>query len=854
MNFMIITAMQAALSAKYIIVGIIAFLALSACNTSKFLEDGEYLLEGNTIVLNKSGSVDRKRSLGYELSTLYRQTKNNNFFFIPREWFYFKLQDAKDTTKFDNWQRRVIAEEPVIFDDSTALKTANNMRRLLQQKGYFDAEVTYDKDQKPYKRQNKGTIKITYNVTPNRQYTVDSIRFYSEDQAIDSILQAISKRSILKSGAAVDKALYERERERITRYLRNHGYAYFYKNFIGPLEAEDTTHNGNYAKLALEVLLPPEDSIHRVYRVRDIEVYMDYTPGQEDSVLVDTVIGNILMHSPHQSFRIKPNTILQSIYLKEGEVYSQSDFDKTNKQLAGLGVFRFVRIKQEADPLYPDQLNFRIELTQSKRMEFGGDVELNYASRSATGIGNLIGLSVSPSYRNRNLFKGAELLITEFNAGVEFNPAPSAIANRQFWNTVDLGVQTDLYLPRYIDYLKIARRLNQAKYKGKSVFLEDEGYNKLKDNASARISANFNYLLILDFYEYYLFTGTYGFDYQPATNKRLILNHLGIDYLFPQTAPNFDDLLTFNPFLERSFGEQLFVSFLFRDLNYVFNSRPNRRGNSYYFGFNLELAGAEIWAGNALYNSFALEPDTLRLNLRDDKQVDFSQYVRTQVDFRRYWQLAPNQSVAARFNLGIARPFGYTSDVPYVKQFFAGGPNSIRAWAPRGLGPGAYEDTLAVRSTNNTRLYQTGDLKLEFNLEYRFKIFWLLNGAFFLDAGNVWTLRRDPNRCGSQFLFSEKVYNCVDQVSGGDISYTNEPFYKQIAVGGGFGLRMDFSYFILRLDMGVKLRHAAPFPDIPADANNWRNYWFRDFRPDGNRVDLNFTDVVAFNLGFGYPF
>ena len=658
---MMITAMQAASSAKYIIAGIIALFALSSCNTSKHLDEGDYLLRGNTITLDESGNIDRKRALKYELSTLYKQTENNRFLFIPREWFYFITQDPQDTTKFDRWQRRVIAETPVIYSDTLTEQTRQNMERLLQQKGYFDAEVVFEKDQEPYKDSNKGTINIEYVVTPNQQYTVDTIRFFSEDEQVDSILQHISGRSLLDPTAPVDQKLYERERDRITRYLRNHGYAYFYNTYIAPLQA-DTTHQGNRAELMLEVLLPPEDSVHRVYQVGDIEVYMDYTPGQEDSVLVDTIIGGLLMHSPHQAFRIKPETILRAIYLQEGQVYDQSAFDQTNRQLAGLGVFRFVRIKQSVDELHGNQLNFRIELTQNKRMEFGIDGELNYASRSATGIGNLIGLSVSPSYRNRNLLKGAELLITEFNAGVEFNPAPSAIANRQFWNTVDLGLQTDIYLPRYIDYLKIARRLNSAKYKQKSVFLGEEQYNKLRENASTRISANFNYLLILDFYEYYLFTGTYGFDYQAATNKRLILNHLGIDYLFPRTADNFEDLLEFNPFLAESFGEQLFVSFLFRDLNYVYNSRPNRRGNSYYFGFNLELAGAEVWGGNALYNAFALQPDTLRLNLRQGTKVDFSQYIRTQVDLRRYWQLAPNQSLAGRFNFGIARPFGYTSD------------------------------------------------------------------------------------------------------------------------------------------------------------------------------------------------
>ena len=190
--------------------------------------------------------------------------------------------------------------------------------------------------------------------------------------------------------------------------------------------------------------------------------------------------------------------------------------------------------------------------------------------------------------------------------------------------------------------------------------------------------------------------------------------------------------------------------------------------------------------------------------------------------------------------------------MPYVKQFYAGGPNSIRAWAPRGLGPGSFEDTLSLDRSFNTRLYQSGDVRLEANLEYRFNIFWVVNGAFFLDAGNIWTFRRDTARCGSQFLLRGRQYSCTDNM-GEKVAYTNEPFYKQIAVGGGFGLRLDFSYFILRLDMAAKLRHAAPMPSSNG-TGKWQDYWFRDFRNDGGRTGLKFADIVSFNLGFGYPF
>ncbi|MCO6480593.1 MAG: BamA/TamA family outer membrane protein [Phaeodactylibacter sp.] len=833
--------------AKYIFGSILAVLLLSACNTSRYLSADQYLLKGNSIKLKSKDNINRKRELKYELSTLYKQQENSKFFFIPREWFYFITQGPEDTTKFDQWQRRVIAEPPAIYDPKLTQATEESMQFYLQYRGFFNAQVFSVPDVR------KKKIYITYHVDPGQQFTIDTALFFSEDTLVNKILQEIAGRTQLQPGAGIDGSLYDRERERIVQYLRNHGYANFYANYIAPLEA-DTTVAGKRARLYLEVLPPLEDSTHQAYTIDDITVFMDYIPGQEDTILYDTTINGIIFRTPRPFFRVRPETILENLYIQKYRQYNQREIDLTTQQLTSLGIFRFVRLKQEVDPADSSRLDIRVELTQHKKMELGLDFELNYASRNASGAGNLIGLTASPSFRHRNLFKGAELLIADFSAGVEFNPAPSAIAESRFWNTIDIRLQTDLYLPRFVDYLGIWGRLNRPKWGRQELFVNDNFYNALAETAATRLSASYNYLLILDFYRYNLFTGTFGFDFPRKRNQRLIVNHIGLDYLRPITEPRFDSILNVNPFLARSFGEQLFTSFLFRGLNFVHNARPNRRGNSHYIGANLELAGAEIWAGNAIYNAFALAQDTLRLRFREGQSIDFSQYARAQIDLRKYWSYSSKRSLAARFALGVARPFGYTTDVPYVKQFYAGGPNSIRAWAPRGLGPGAFEDTLSFDQTFNTRLYQSGDIQLEANLEYRFNIFWVVNGALFLDAGNVWTLNRDTARCGSQFLLNSTQYSCTDN-RGEKAVYTNEPFYKQIAIGGGFGLRLDFSYFILRLDMALKFRHAAPVPSRNG-SGGWQDYWFRDFRSDGHigRGGLKLTDIVSFNLGFGYPF
>lgn len=834
--------------AKYVIAAILAVAFLSSCDTSKYLAGEELLLRGNNIKLNDKGNLNRKRALKYELSLLYKQKPNSRFFFIPREWFYHKSASKAESSKYHRWQKRVLGEPPAIYSKELTTATEKSMTVFLWHKGYYNAEVYYTEFVNPRKKKK---ISITYHVTPNQQFQIGEVSYFSKDTAINRILGEIRRESVLKPGAGVEDKLYDRERDRIVGYLRNHGYAYFSASSIAPLEA-DTLIKPKTAEIFFEVLPPPDDSIHRAYHVGDITVFMDYTPGQADSLQYDSLFNGVHFLSPRSSFRIRPEAIMEALFLKKGELYSQRNYDQTNRQLSALGIFRFVRIRQEINPDDPSQLDFRIELTQSKKIELGLNVGFNYASRSASGAGNLIGFSASPSFRNRNVFKGAELLITDLSAGVEVNPAPDAIADGRFWNTVDVRLQTDLYLPRFVDNLGIWRTLNKVRAGKHKLIVSDNFYQSLKDNAVTRFSASYNYLLILDFYEYNLFNGSLGYDFQRSSSQRIILNHIGIDYLAPITKPRFDTLLGVNDFLARSFGDQLFVSLLFRDVNFVYNSRPDRRGSSHYLGLYLELAGAELWAGNALYNAFAQNPDTLSVRIGENKTVSFSQYARTRLDLRTYRQYTPKSSIAARFALGIARPFGFTSDVPYVKQFFVGGPNSIRAWAPRGLGPGAYEDPLSFDRRNNTRLFQTGDFSLEGSLEYRFNIFWMVNGALFLDAGNIWTLQQDTSRCGSQFLLRGRQYQCIDE-SGTPVTYVNEPFYRQIAIGGGFGLRFDFSFFILRLDMGLKLRHARPIP-LEEGRSNFRNYWFRDFRPDGGRTGLKAGDVINFNLGFGYPF
>lgn len=809
---------------RLIVVSIAALLLLlqSSCSTSKYLKSDEYLLKSNEIILKESEKIENKRSLKYELSTLYRQKVNGKFFFIPREKFYYQPAEEETEGKkrtFRKWVNRVIAQPPVIFDEAEAEETADVMQRFLNDKGYYNAEVYYEDEQ-----HGKTKVHVQYFVFPEKQLKIDTVTFTSEDPAIDSILTEISDRTFFKPGEGLDRQLIQQEKTRISDYLRNNGYAKFSTSYFPRRLEADTTVAPNRAHVYFKVNRPYDDSLHQTYRVGRITVYPEYDIKKPESAYRDTIIGQVHFRIDRDTFLVKPQVILNSIYLKQEALYSQRDYDLTNQSLGNLNIYRFVRIEEEVDSLDPQVLHFRIELTRNKLNEFSFDFDLDYTNRSNTsGAGNLIGVSVSPSLRNRNFLRGAEVLISDISAGVEINPED----RDRFWNTIDLGTTQDLYLPRFRDYLGFWRLVDKISFSRRDPDDYSSFYQDITTNATTRIRTSYNYVLLLDFYRYNLLTASYGYDYNRDKNNRYIINNLAIDYFNPSTEPKFDSLLNENPFLSRSFGDQLFTSLVFREFNYVFNGPTNRLGDRRYLGLNIETAGAEVWALNSIYNGFANRADTFRIG-----DTDFSQYIRLEGDIRLLRSYNSKSAFATRMAVGIARPFGFSTDVPYVKQFYVGGPNSIRGWPARSLGPGGFVDSLTLDTNNPLLFYQTGDFKLEFNLEYRFNIFWRLNGAVFLDGGNIWTIKHDPTRPESQFLLRPKT------VIGQDGNLTvADPFYKQIALGTGVGFRVDLTYFIFRLDLGMPLKY--PY--------KWRNnqYWVP---PSDLLKDINL------NFSLGYPF
>lgn len=788
----------------------------TSCSSIKYLSAGEYLLTKNRLKFENKDEVENIPGLKYELGTLIQQQPNSNFFFIPREWFYYKIFNSPDTTRFEQWKLKYLSEPPTIYASNKAISTAEAMENFLRIKGYFNANVRFEETFR-----NKLVVN-TYLIDVNQIFKVDSVTFSSKDERIYGIMLEYANKSFFKKNAILSGVAYEQEKDRITKLLRDKGYAFFNSNYIAPLEADTVGRNG-FAKLNIKISPPQNSKEHIHYRIGKVTIYQDFAPGLDPSKYSDTVINSIIFKTQDQKFLVDPSNLMAHNQLKEGAIYSQSHYDQTYNAFNNLNIYRFVRIKLEPREFEPI-LDVNIELTPSKKMEMGVDFEVNYTNRSTSaGTGNLIGISLSPSLRHKNIFKGAETMFSSFSTGAEIN---QNVKGPRLLNTLDVRVQNEYQFPTFTDYLGIWNRIAPS---SNNKFREN-----LRENAISRLGLSFNYLHLLDFYKYNLFNAVYGFEIPEIGGKRYFVNHLGIDYLQPEINSGFDAILGENTFFRRSFGQQLFVSLLFREFGYSYRSRTNRFGESHYFGFNAEISGAEIFGLNELYNLIANRNDIFRIG-----QTEFSQFVRLEVDGRYFRQFNLEKSIAVRLNLGIASPFGFSNDVPYVKQFYVGGPNSIRGWAARGLGPGGYQDPLTTSNSNRLLFYQTGDFKIEASAEYRFDLFWRLKGAIFIDAGNIWTLQFDPSRCGSQFLLASREVNC------GNISYIADPFYKQIALGSGMGFRFDFTYFLFRLDMGVKLRN--PYPtDNELNIRTEKYYWQNINKFQLRDINLNFALGLPF--------
>jgi len=633
--------------------------------------------------------------------------------------------------------------------------------------------------------EQKYTAKVIYTSHIQKPYVFREVIYSISDDSLSRLILNAKKETLIKSGQDYNLDILKNERIRIDALLKDYGYFYFNPDYL--LFKADTSEANHKVNLKLTLKDSIPNTALTAYRIRNITIDQDYsliediTDVRKDS----SRYQNTLFLSNESEMKIRPEVLLNSIYFRENELFSRKNQSITLNHLMSLNNFKFVRVKfKESDTTATGFLDVTILMTPMQKHTF--KVETDLVSKS----NNYAGPQLNFSLLNRNTFHGAELL--NLNMAGSFETQISGAVKNSYsysWNP-----KLELTFPRFVVPFNIRR--------SGSIYVPTTNF-----------SVSYNYLKRVDYFDMQTFQFVYGYKW-----KRNILVEHELDPVsvsltsIGNRSAAFNDLLNANPFLKLSYEEKFIAG---GSYSYTYNEQVIAgKKNQYYFHFASAFAGNDF----SLFKLIAGE----KISSANPSLIAgsvYSQFAKFSLDGRGYFNFKDKNKVALRIFAGVARPFGNSSVLPYSEQFFSGGPNSIRAFQINSLGPGTY-----FQNPGNAVFLQLGgNLKLESNAEYRFNIYRYFKGAIFVDAGNIWMLKSDPSTIGSPFT-----------ISG---------FADQLAVGTGFGIRIDVSFFILRFDLAMPLRK-------PWLEENHR--WVTNQINFGNSTWRG--ENLILNVAIGYPF
>lgn len=778
---------------------IFLLIVLAGCNPTKYVPEKETLLDRNEIRIN---SDDIKKSA---IEPYIRQKPNDRIFGAR---FYLGLYNLSniEKTKWPHGWLRQIGEAPVIFDRASASRSSDQIKSYIASKGYFDSRV-----RDSIKTTDSKTM-VYYNINLLPPYTIRNIHFEVTDSIIREYFAFDSVNCLVRRGQPYDVDILQQERARFERYIRDLGYYAFSQEYI-TFDVDSTVGNRKidiYYNVRNTVSTDVFGRVtvipHELYKIRRIFIYPDYDPGQalqhgdEYIAQLDTSLyeGYYFITS-RQDPAIRYDLILQALYLKPGSDYSLTNTEQTQAGLRALNAYRLVNIKYDETedrgdvPGNARSLDCNIMLTLHTPQSYRVELEGTHTSGNIGGAMNLV-------YQNRNLFHGAELFSAKLSGSYEALSQEGRLRSIR-----ELGAETSLRLPQFL--LPLVRK---------------EGFIK-KYNPSTSILAAFNYQE-MPLFTRTLATATFGYNWRAGKYQTHIVNPLQLNFVkLPEES--------IDPVFRRRI-ESSFQAFSYRDVlilgggySFIYNTQSIQRSRAesdqyVFLRFNFETAGNLNSLIDVIRGARKVGDTTFNF-----LGQPYAQYVRGDIDLRYNYRFNLASSIVYRGFLGVGIPYGNSRAMPFEKQYFGGGANSIRAWRVRSLGPGSYD---AVGDTGQDTLFlnQTADIKIELNAEYRFNLIeifsMMVEGAIFVDAGNIWTYNSDPARPGTSFSFRN--------------TSTTNAFYRDFAIGTGGGLRFDFNFVIARLDLGIKVRD-------PKEGEGW----IIGNRPLGRR-DLSLV------LGIGYPF
>ena len=769
-------------------------LLLSSCSVTKYVPEGKFLLDEVKI------TTDNKELKDTDFSIYLRQQPNLKLFnFIPFNLGLYSLS-SPDTTLWINRFLQKIGDAPVIYDSTLVESSASELKKAMNNKGYIHADVKHTTTYK------KKKAKVKYEITSNQPYKINDIRYRIKNQEIEEIVLKDTTNSLIQRGGLFDIDILEKERNRIAELLRTEGYFYFDKEYIG--FAADTTVGNKQVNLNL-IVRPMRKLVdkntfvsveHEKYNVRNVNYYLtddalSITNDSAQKTYTFEKYKNINIYS-NNNF-VRKNTLHNRTSINSNSLYDEKTVDQTYAKLAGLKIFKYLNISfQEVEDslkivenaVQQDSLLYGIETSSTndtirlKQLDCNivlSPDKLQSYSFELEGTNNEgdFGIAGKLQYNHNNIFNGGEQFKFQVRGANE-----SIIGNRYIW---EVGTEASIQFPSIL-FPFVNKKFLQENTSNTDVYL------------------NFSYQ-IRD--EYSRMIAGLGMRYNWQTKKKInhYVNLIDINYVYlPYISDNFKQTIN-NSLLKYSYEDHFIMS-----AGYGI-SFTNKKNESYKSFYNIR-ASAEI-AGNLLYGissgTNANKDDNGSYLLGN---IPFAQYAKADFNFSYAHIVDKKNSIVYHVGLGVGVPYLNSTILPFEKRYYAGGANSVRGWSARSLGPGAYN-----AGTTIDYMKQSGDIKLDLNVEYRTKLIWLLELAAFIDAGNIWTLK-DEGQPGGQFQIDK--------------------FYQQIALGSGIGLRLNFDYCVIRLDWGIKA-----FDPSQNEGERWR------FVPG-----WNILKDTALHFAVGYPF
>jgi outer membrane protein insertion porin family len=737
-----------------------------SCSETRSLEEGQYLYDGAKINIKATPPLSRsnRNQIKLELNNMLRPKPNGRFLGIRVKLLLYNLAGTPKGKGLRYWIRNKLGEPPVLASYSAMEKNREVLQNRLENRGFFKDTVILDTIYKGRK------LDARYTAVVGKQYTIRNVVYPSDTDTLSRSISRMSRGSLLKKGEPYNLDVIKNERSRIDTRLKQKGFYYFRADDL--LIRADSTIPGNQVDMTLIIKKTTPQEAFEIYHIKDVVIFADYNAHLDTSVNVAVLPkfqGYIIIDSAKL---FKPQIFTRALVFKPGDIYNRHDHDLSLNRLISLGVFKFVKIRFDESDTANDNLNAYYYLTPTEKKSIRFEVSGLTQSNDANGG------QVSVNWRNRNFLRGAELLTTTAYAGY----LRQNLGKGQFTNTTKFGIDVSLFLPRII---------GPVQFQTNSSFMP-----------KTKISVGYEYFNQSGEYTLNSVKASFGYVWKETLTKEHTLELIRINLVNPTNIdPAYQLQLDTNIVLARSLEKTFIIGPTY---NYNFNSnlKPNRNKNNFYFNGNLDLSMNAI--------GILSHADVSKTGVQKTIfNVPYSQYIRGEIDFRHYLSFSQTTVLASRFNAGLGYAYGNSYTMPFVKEFFAGGANDIRAFRSRSLGPGSY-----YAGSRDTVFYtdQPGDIKLELNTELRFKLFSVVRWAFFVDAGNTWTLRYDSSRVGSQF---------------------SNNWLNQVAVGVGTGIRLDISILLLRLDYGIPVRE----PWLPPGTQ-----WIFD------------TKNGVINFAIGYPF